>query len=118
MEGKSEKENKKDKAIDFFKAKILEIFKPVKILHIGSNCVVKNQNNEYDYERDIDLIIIVNDTVDYYEYIKQFSLVLKDAMVRYDVEINAYPIKESIYQHGESEFLTNVRNNAIEIWKN
>jgi hypothetical protein len=108
-------ENRKDETITFFKEKIIEIFKPIKILHIGSNSKKKSQNSDYNYESDFDIIIIVNDDIDCYEYIKQIAPILKAIIIKFDIMINAYPIKESIYLKGESEFLNNVRNNNIEI---
>jgi hypothetical protein len=109
--------NEKDEMVDFFKRKILDIFKPIKIVHIGSNSATDNQNNEYDYKRDFDFIIVVEDTINCYEYIKQISSILKEIIVKYGLETHAYPIKDSIYKDGESEFLKNVRQEATEIWK-
>jgi hypothetical protein len=108
-------ENKKDEAIKFFIEKIIEPFMPIKILHIGSNC--ENKDNNYNYESDFDLIIIVNDEIDNYEYSKQISPILKSTIIQFNIMINAYPIKETVYKEGKSEFLNNVRKNSIELWK-
>jgi len=106
-----------DKAIEFFKEKILEITKPIKILHIGSNCRKREQDEEYNYENDFDIIIIVSDAIDCYEYIKLISPILKTLIIEFNILITAYPIKQSKYESGDSEFLNNVRNKAKEIWK-
>jgi hypothetical protein len=110
-------ENRKDEAMTFFKEKIFEIFKPIKILHIGSNRGAKDENDVYDYDSDFDIIIVVDDGVDCYEYVKQISPILKQVIIQFNIIISAYPLKERIYKSGESEFLNNLRKNGIEIWK-
>ncbi|GHT36532.1 hypothetical protein AGMMS49574_28410 [Bacteroidia bacterium] len=108
-------EKNKNEAINFFKEKIIDFFVPIKILHIGSNQKLKN--DDCNYESDFDIIIIVEDEIDCYEYSKQISSILKETIVKFDILISAYPIKESIYLNGISEFLNNVRINSTEIWK-
>jgi hypothetical protein len=64
------------------------------------------------------MIVVVDDKLDCYEYMKQISSVIKQVLIDFDIIINAYPIRECVYQKGMSEFLDNVRKNAIIIWEN
>ena len=105
--------------IKSFKEKILAIKpKPIKILHIGSNCRKREQGLDCNYENDFDIIIVVSDTTDCFDYIKKISSILKTIIIENQIFITAYPIKQSIFEKGESEFLHNVRNKANEIWTN
>ena len=111
-----EEENNINGTIEFFKEKILEISTPIKILHIGSNCRKKGQGEGCNYEKDFDIIIIVSDETDCYEYIKQTAPILRELIITFNITITAYPIKQSTYKDGNSEFLNNVRKDAVEIW--
>jgi len=49
-----------DEVIEFFKEKILEISKPIKILLIGSNGRKREEGNECDFDNDFDIITNVS----------------------------------------------------------
>ncbi|MDR1407788.1 MAG: hypothetical protein LBJ23_07065, partial [Tannerella sp.] len=68
-------EKDKDSAINFFKEKIIRIYKPLKIAQIGSNRKVKDKTDDYDCKSDFDMIVVVDDKLDCYEYMKQISSV-------------------------------------------
>ncbi|MDR2011246.1 MAG: hypothetical protein LBQ22_12275 [Bacteroidales bacterium] len=97
-----------------FKERVLDFSLPIKMLSIGSNSKKENVEN-VDCAKDLDLVIVVNDSIDCYEYSKKISSILKKIILDSGVLITAYPIKEEAYLKGESEFLDNVRKNGIEI---
>jgi len=98
-----------------FKEKILEFSTPIKVLNIGSNSRNRIDDDNLDSERDLDIIIVVDNHVDCYEYLKKISAILKSMIIKYEILITAYPIKEEVYLKGESEFLDNVRKHGVEI---
>jgi hypothetical protein len=110
-------EHKENEAIKSFVEKICAISPPVKILFIGSNSRKREQDEECNFENDFDIIIIIQDAKDSYEYIKLITPILRTSIIESGIMITAYPIKQSVYENGSSEFLDNVRNKAKEIWK-
>ena len=98
-----------------FKDRILEFSTPIKILNIGSNSKKENNTDNIDYKKDLDIIIVVKNNIDCYEYSKKISSILKSIILNYGIFITAYPIKEKIYLYGDSEFLNNVRKDGKEI---
>ena len=59
-----------------FKEKILEFSTPFKMISIGSNSD-KGKEDWVDYERDIDIIVVISNDMDCYEYSKKISPMLK-----------------------------------------
>jgi len=96
--------------INEFEEKIREISNPESLFLIGSN-----KEKELDLTSDLDIIIIVENNINCYEYVKQITPILKNLTVKYNIMVNAYPIKSRIFKEEKSEFLNNIRQNGVKL---
>ena len=102
---------------EFVKKKIELVIHPVKLLTYGSTNNRENTDEELNGEnikaRDFDIAVIVSDTENIYELVKSLRSIMKDVIIEYGIMVNITPIHESVFLHGKSEFLDNVRKTGM-----
>lgn len=64
---------------------------------------------------DIDLMIIINGSINHFEEIKKIVDVTYDIGLKYNILLSVYPISEDRYRSQDTTFLLNVKEEGISI---
>lgn len=90
------------------KATIHKCLIPIRTFIIGSNSegIINNT--------DIDIIVIVNDEVDYYIFLEQISQSINNIIISNNILISVYPISTSEFENNSSEFIQNIKKRGFE----
>lgn len=90
------------------KSSITVYCQPLRFILIGSN------KDGIIHQTDLDIVIIMDESVDLTHLINIISPSIKEIIVKYNLYISVFPIKESHYQQLDSEFIYNVKNTGVE----
>nr|DAP46149.1 MAG TPA: hypothetical protein [Caudoviricetes sp.] len=90
------------------KAIIHKCLIPLRTFIIGSNSegIINNT--------DIDIIVIVNDGIDYFIFLEQISQNINDLIISNNILISVYPISASEFESNSSEFIQNIKERGFE----
>ena len=80
-----------------------------KFILVGSRVLDLEKDNS-----DIDVIVIISDSIDTYDFIKEAAIVISDIFSLYETVVGIYPIKESNYHMGNSQFINNIITKGVE----
>lgn len=96
--------------LEEFKQELLRLYgeKFKKLILYGSYA----RGNETN-ESDIDLLIVLNDTINHFKEIDKMGEIINDINLKYDILISVYPISQDLFQEKQTTFLNNVKEEGI-----
>lgn len=95
--------------VNTIKAELVNYVEPINLYLIGSNSTGITNNT------DIDIAVIVPDSTNCYQLIKQLSQTIARIIVSYGIFINLSPIKAFSFENNSTEFIKNIKDFGIEI---
>lgn len=97
--------------LDSFKASLPKYIqdKILKFILIGSRLTNEKKDNS-----DYDIIVVVKNTTDSYEFIKEISPFISNFSFRNELVLGIYPIKDDVLKYQHSQFIHNIIYKGIE----